>query len=286
MAAPAIAAEDIFRAVGPTEQRVAWVDGVRTIYRVAAGEGPPVLFVHGNPGSSEDWLPFMDLLERPSVALDLPGWGESEAPRRLDYSMHGLARFVDAFRRAVGLEEHSLCVHDWGSLALIGAQRRPDLVRRLVLIDAVPLLPGYRWHWIARWFWRRRVVGELANATTTKTSLRLLSHQATSAHGPVPEELIESTWRHWPRGFRRPILDLYRSGDPDRLAAAGERLDAIAAPALVVWGADDPYLPLSFGVAYAERLPAAELVELDRTGHWPWIERPEIVDRVVDFLEA
>ena len=92
-------------------------------------------------------------------------------------------------------------------------------------------------------------------------------------------------WDGWQRGLGRPILDLYRSGDPDALAGAGAGLGGLSCPALVVWGRHDPYIPPAFGRAYAERLPNAELVELGDAGHWPWIDRPDVVDRVTAFLE-
>ena len=140
------------------EQRVVRVDGVRTFYRCLPGEGPPAVFVHGNPTHSEAWLPFLERMSGPAIALDLPGWGFSETPdrARFDYSMHGLGRFVGRFLEVLEVAEHSLVVDDWGAVALIDAQARPALVRRLVLIDTVPLLPGYRWHWVADRLWRRR----------------------------------------------------------------------------------------------------------------------------------
>ena len=160
------------------EERVVDVDGVRCFYRQVAGSGPPTIFVHGNPSHSEDWVPFLERLDGPALALDLPGWGFSDSPRDFDYSMYGLARFFERFCDRLGVGEHQLVVHDWGAIALIAAQNRPARVRRLVVINAVPLLPGYRWHWIARWLWRRPLLGELANMTTTKAGLRLLSRQA------------------------------------------------------------------------------------------------------------
>ena len=267
---------------------VVHVDGVRTFYRRRDGEGAPVLFVHGNPTHSEDWLPFLERLQRPAIALDLPGWGFSEAPsrRRFDYSFEGLGAFVGRFCEALGVGEHSLVVHDWGAVGLIAAQRRPELVERLVVINAVPLLEGYRWHWIARYAWRVRFVGELANTVTTRPALKLLTRPATPRRGPLPREFIETTWRGWHRGAWREMLDLYRSADPERLAAAGGRLGELRCPALVIWGADDPYLPASLGRAYAERLGDAHLVELAGAGHWPWLERPDLVSRVCGFLEA
>jgi pimeloyl-ACP methyl ester carboxylesterase len=271
--------------MAPIEERVVHVDGVRTFYRQVAGGGPPALFVHGNPTHSEDWLPFLRAVDGPAIALDLPGWGFSETPDRdrFDYSMHGLGRFIERFLDTLGISEHALVVHDWGVVGLIGAQRRPERVTRLVIVNAVPLLPGYRWHWIAR-IWRTPIAGELVNATTTKPGLRLLSRVAPAGPSPPSAELIGLIWRGRRRGIWPAMLDLYRSADPDQLAAAGDRLGELTCPALVAWGADDPYLPPRFARAYAERLPNAELIELDRAGHWPWLERPELVDRVARFL--
>jgi pimeloyl-ACP methyl ester carboxylesterase len=267
-------------------EAVVHVDGVRTVYRRVAGDGPPTVFVHGNPTHSELWLPFLERLEGPAVAFDLPGWGFSERPPadRFDYSFEGLGAFVGRFCDALGMGEYSLVVHDWGAVGLIPAQRRPERLLRLVVIDAVPLLPGYRWHWVARRFWRRRPLGELANATTTKAGLRLLSAQATPRRGAMPAEFIDLVWRGWCGGTRPEMLALYRSADPDRLAAAGERLGSLRSPALVVWGRRDPYVPVSFGRDYAARLPNAELLELDHAGHWPWLDRPDAIERVAGFL--
>jgi pimeloyl-ACP methyl ester carboxylesterase len=270
----------------PIEEATVAVDGVEVFYRRSQGDGEPTVFVHGNPSHSEDWVPFIERLDGPAIAADLPGWGRSARPEGLDYSMWGLAEFHDRFLEALAVERHRLVVHDWGSLALIGAQRRPQRVSRLVVINAVPLLPGYRWHWVARWLWRVSGIGELANATMTKASLRLISRQATPRSGPLPDTLTESVWREWGGGTRRPILELYRSADPDRLAAAGAELSALRCPALIAWGAGDPYLPEGFGRAYAARLPGAELFSLPDAGHWPWLERPDLIDRVDAFLQS
>ncbi len=51
-------------------------------------------------------------------------------------------------------------------------------------------------------------------------------------------------------------------------------------------GREDAYLPLRFGRAYADALPRAELLDLERAGHWPWLDRPDAIDRIVAFLAA
>jgi pimeloyl-ACP methyl ester carboxylesterase len=268
------------------ETGTAMVDGVSTFFRRIPGEGPPAVFVHGNPTHSEDWLPFLERMSGPALAFDLPGWGRSArpSPSEFDYSMEGIGRFVGRFLQRLAVEEHSLVVHDWGSVGLLPAQEEPDRIRRLVIIDAVPLLPGYRWHRTAR-IWRTRGLGELSSRLWSR---RLLDYGLRESRGDWSRHdpaFVDMIWDHFDRGTMAAVLRLYRSADPDRLAAAGRRLGSIGSPALVVWGGRDRYLPESFGLAWAASLPNAELYELPKAGHWPWIDAPQAVDRVVRFLE-
>jgi pimeloyl-ACP methyl ester carboxylesterase len=264
------------------------VDGTSTFFRRVPGEGPPVVFVHGNPSSSEDWLPFLERIAGPALAFDLPGWGRSERPppEEFDYSMDGLARFVRRFLQRMAISEHSLVVHDWGAVALIPAQEEPERIRRLVVADAVPLLPGYHWHRTARQ-WRTRGLGEASRLLARRPLVDLGLRESRgdwSRHEPA---FVDGVFEHLrDRRTTAAILRLYRSGDPGRLEAAGERLATITAPALVVWGDRDRYLPTRFATAYAERLPNSELAVAHGAGHWPWLERPELVDRMLAFLQT
>jgi pimeloyl-ACP methyl ester carboxylesterase len=271
--------------VGRIEEASIEVDGVGIFHRRVPGDGLPTVFVHGNPTHSEQWVPFLDLTVGPAIALDLPGWGRSERPPGFDYTMQGLARFLDRFLETLQITDYRLTVHDWGGVALITAQRHPERVAGLVVINSVPLLPGYRWHWAAR-LWRRRGIGELLTATTTRAGLGLALRRATADRGPMPRDFVDAMWRHWDGGTRRAILQLYRSADPEALEAAGRMLGELRCRSLVVWGARDPFIDSEFGRLYAKRLPNAELLELPDAGHWVWIDRPDIVGRVVDFLES
>ncbi len=68
------------------------------------------------------------------------------------------------------------------------------------------------------------------------------------------------------------------------MALAGSDLGRIDCPALVLWGDRDAYLPTRFGSAYAEALPGAELELVRGAGHWPRIDDPSTVDRILRFL--
>jgi pimeloyl-ACP methyl ester carboxylesterase len=259
------------------------LDGLPIFWRAAPAEGARPLYLHGVPTNSDDWLPF--LARTGGLAPDLPGFGRSGKPGHFDYSISGYADFLERFLELAGVERVSLVVHDWGAVGLAFAQRHPERIERLVVINAVPLLPGYRWHRIAR-VWRTPVLGELAMGSTVRRTLRVSSRESNVTPGPLPEAWLDTVLDHFDQGTQRAILRLYRGAPPDVLEAAGAQLGRLTMPALVVWGTRDPYIPARFGRAYAEALGDAELVELPDAGHVPWLDRPETIDRVVDFLTA
>ena len=265
------------------------LDGLPIFWRSAgapadfpAGAAPP-LYLHGVPTSSDEWLPFLE--RTGGLAPDLPGFGRSGKPGSLRYTIAEYDRFLERFLEHLEVGRVSLVMNDWGGVGLAFAQRRPELIERLVLINAVPFLPGYRWHRIAR-IWRIPVLGELAMGTTTRPVLSFISRESNAAPGPMPQEWLDSVLAHFDQGTQRAILRLYRSSPPHVLSQAGANLGRLSMPALVVWGAQDPYLPARFGHAYADALPNGELLELPDAGHWPWLDRPELIDRVVSFLGA
>jgi pimeloyl-ACP methyl ester carboxylesterase len=264
------------------------LDGLPVFWRSAPAppelKGAAVpLYLHGVPDSSDGWRAFLQ--RTGGIAPDLPGFGRSGKPGSLSYTIDEYDRFIERFLDQLGLERVSLIVHDWGAVGLAFAQRLPQRVERIAIVDAVPLLPGYRWHRTAR-IWRTPVLGELAMGATNRFVLRLLSREGNATPGPMPDAWIESVLAHFDQGTQRAILRLYRSSPPDVLAAAGERLGRLDVPALVVWGMKDPYLPARFAGEYARALPRAELLELPDAGHWPWLERADALERIVDFVNA
>ena len=264
---------------------VFWRSAPRPEAAAGADDEPaPILYVHGVPTSSHIWLPFLE--RGGGIAVDLPGFGRSGKPGYLPFTLAYYDEFVERFLDHVGLERVSLVVQDWGAVALATAQRLPERIERLVVIDAVPLLPGYRWHRTAR-IWRTRLIGELAMGATTPRLMRRTLREAFATRGPVPEQFAAPLLAAFDQGTQRAILRLYRDADPDRLAAAGARLGAITAPALVVWGERDPYIPAHFADAYAAALGGeVELLRLPDAGHWCWYDRPDVVERVVEFVGA
>ncbi len=265
------------------------IDGHSIFWRSASApaggsEGDAVpLYLHGVPSNSDEWV---GLLGRTGgLAPDLPGFGRSDKPGSLAYTIPEYDRFIERFLDEIGVARVRLLVHDWGAVGLAFAQRLPERVERLAIVNAVPFLPGYRWHRLAR-IWRTPLLGELMMGSTGRRTLRRASTESNTTPGAMPEWWLDSVLEHFDQGTQRAILRLYRSSPPEVLAAAGERLDRLRMPALVAWGMRDPYIPARFAGEYAAALGDAELLELPDAGHWPWLDRPELADRLVEFLGA
>ena len=267
------------------EERRADIAGTEVFWREAESKAAaPTLYLHGVPTHGADWLPFLE--RTGGIAPDLPGFGRSDKSAAFDYSIGGYTEFLRAFVAELGLERLSLVVHDWGAVGLGLAQEVPELVDRLVVIDAVPFLPGYRWHAVAR-IWRTPVLGELFMGSTNRFTARMAVRRLRALPEDVIDQWLDPILADFDHGTQRAILRLYRSAPPDVLARAGERLGRVNAPALVVWGTSEPFIGIRFAQAYADALGGEARVEMvDGAGHWPWLEQPDVVERVGAFLDG
>jgi pimeloyl-ACP methyl ester carboxylesterase len=265
-------------------ERHAEVGGIEVFWREAPSTdgGPPVVYVHGVPTNSDDWVPFLE--KTGGLALDLPGFGRSAKPNDFPYTIDGYVGYLDAWLAECGVDRYRLVVHDWGGgLGLVLAQRAPERVDRLVLMNCTPLMEGYHYHRVAR-AWRTPLLGEVLMGLTFRANLRRSLSRAVPG-GVVPDEFLDSIWKHFDHGTQRAILKLYRSAPPDALAPAGENLGAITAPALVAWGDGDPYVGTEFAHRYPDLLGGPTQVEIIPDGrHWSWVNRPQTVDLVASFL--
>ena len=116
--------------------------------------------------------------------------------------------------------------------------------------------------------------------------MRLVLRRANPTAGPSLDRLVDAAWGHFDQGTQRAILRLYRSAPEETLAAAGEGLGELASPALILWGERDPFIGPQFAQAYGRALPNGQCVRVPGAGHWPWLDRPEVVEQVTDFLAA
>ena len=246
-----------------------------------------VVFVHGNPGSADDWERLIAAAAGTglrALAVDLPDFGETVAPPGFEHSVPAYAAFLEAALEALGVERVHLVIHDFGGpIGLAWAATHLDAIASVTLID-IGILPGYRWHRMAR-AWRTPVLGELIQATATRSAFRWLINRE-EPRG-LPREFLDRMYDHYDKRTRRAVLELYRATD-DPGGAGAELVPLVAPrdiPALVIWGEHDAYLPSSYAARQRDAFPSAEVHVLAASGHWPFADAPDTVERLlVDFL--
>lgn len=253
--------------------------------------GPPraeeaVVFLHGHPGSAEDWRALMEQVApfARGVAFDLPGFGKADKPKELDYSAGTYAAYLAFALRELGIRRAHLVMHDLGGVGLLWAATHPEAFASAVLIDTGILL-DFRWHPVAR-LYRAPPVGELMAALTTRPAFRAVMRMYNRQPRELPPAVVERWWEDYDLPSRRAALRFYRATPPVAMERLTEPLSRLDRPALVVWGAHDPAVPVEQAERQRKSFPSAEVVVLADSGHWPYLDDPKGASAaIVPFLE-
>ena len=253
----------------------------------------PVLLLHGVPETSSCWREVAPALAagRRVLAPDLPGLGGSSysGPYDVPSLVGQLSALVDAEVPGGRLD---VVGHDWGgSLALALAGARPDLVRRLVVVNApFRTVPARAFH-----------IPLLALPALPELAFRLAGRRLVNAmlrygwRSATPldaDRCAEYGAAYTTRPVVTAMLGYYRGVARPRAAAVLGRRTRAGTPrvraeqALVLWGARDPVLPISTGESVVRDLGAdCVMVTVPGAGHFVVEEAPEVVTQVLlDFL--
>jgi pimeloyl-ACP methyl ester carboxylesterase len=223
----------------------------------------PAVLVHGVPDTAELWAPLLSHLSRQEVlCVRLPGFG-TPVPDGFGCTMDEYATCVASEVASLG-EPVDLFGHDWGALLTQRvATTRPELVRTWVIADGA-VSARFRWHRLAQQ-WQTPGLGEQIMASMTPEAVAEALREAGHPDPAGAAARVDDTMKAAVLALYRSAVDVGAEWTPD---PAVDR-----APALVLWGARDPYGPPAYGRAAAE-LAGAEYVELD-AGHWSVVERPD-----------
>ncbi len=269
------------------------IHGHKIAFRTA-GEGPVLLLVHGMAGSSTTWQHVLPALAQrfTVVAPDLLGHGESGKPRRGEYSLGAHANVLRDLLHVLG-HEHATVVGQslGGGVGMQLAYQYPERCERLVLVGSGGL---------------GREVNVILRALTLPGAEYLLPLICTPAVctavnlaasalfrvGVRAAPAVEEVWRSFTsladadcrKAFFRTLRAVVDMGG--QAVTATDRLYlASQVPTLLVWGAEDPFIPVSHAVAAHEAMPGSRLEIFDAVGHYPHCEAPErFVEVLVDFI--
>lgn len=253
-------------------------------YRSAGDPSDRVaLLVHGYPESSYMWhetLPALAAGGWRAIAPDLAGYGDSEPdpPGTWERHVDALGRFVEDLQ----LGPVALVTHDWGvMIGLRWACEHPGAASSLVISDG-GFFADRRWHDVAN-VMRTPGDGERLIAAYTREGFGAALSSVSSG---ISEAALDQYWKGFADEPRRLAqLELYRSGDFDKLIPYEGRVAALDLPALVLWGADDRFAGVKMAKRFHDELTGSELLVLDGAGHFVWDDQPQRANEaLVDFL--
>jgi epoxide hydrolase 4 len=280
------------------------VDGCRLHY-VAAGEGKPILFLHGFPQFWFLWRRQLADLGRDHAvfAADMRGYNRSSKPEEPQaYRMRHLLADIRGLIEQLDVGPLTLVGHDWGGIVSWAlALKHPELLDRLVVIDAPPPFT-----------WNR----DLRESPKQRAAVNYMIEL--SAPSPQPEEMLaandysmidsimrriggrdaqlsdserEVYHRAWAQpGALRSGLNYYRAARMGEQVAAGgvpERYEAkirsqrVEVPTLVLWGENDSALLPTLTRGLSEWIPELRVEIVSGAGHWVPYERPDRVNALI-----
>jgi pimeloyl-ACP methyl ester carboxylesterase len=149
---------------------------------------------------------------------------------------------------------------------------------------ATGILKNYDWHGWAS-LMRRPFVGPVLVRLTNERGFRRTIRSLHRGARPLPEWFLRRLWEDYDYRSRRAMMTMYRNAPPGGFERMSPFFNRLNRPALVLWGEKDPYVPVEQAYVQRESFPSAEVVVLEGSGHWPFIENPEqAADHIVPFL--
>jgi pimeloyl-ACP methyl ester carboxylesterase len=274
--------------------RTITVDGDRVAYRVA-GKGPVLLLVHGMAGSSATWRHVMPALAKRFTVLapDLLGQGQSDKPRG-EYSLGAHANTLRDLMDTLGHKRATAVGQSLGGgVAMQFAYQFPERCERLVLVDSGGLgrevtfylrmltVPGFESVFPLFCTPRLRDAGNLV-----ATWLGRVGVPSTPASQEIWRSYASLAEGENRRAFFRSLHDVIDfSGQA--VSALRRLYRAAQLPTLIVWGAQDPFLPVRHARAAHKAIPGSRLEIFEGVGHYPHCEAPErFVEVLVDFIAS
>jgi pimeloyl-ACP methyl ester carboxylesterase len=255
--------------------------GDQLVHIEQAGQGEPVLLIHGFGGSTYAWRKVMPGLAESFrvIALDLNGFGYTQRPRSFEsYTREGQTALMLRVLDALGIEKAHFIGHSYGGgLTLFLASRHPERMRSMVLLDSTS--PNYAVSRRNRAAALKPLTGFFLRTVALRPSAvrRGLLRSFYDDSLVTPELVREYYNRLRVEGASNAYYGLTA---PTPTRQEWVTIEKIQVPSLVIYGAEDVLIPPEAG-RRANRLPNSEFVVLERTGHIPMEESPEELLRIV-----
>lgn len=262
------------------------------VVRAGPRGATPVVFLHGVPTSAYLYREIVRAMyeDHDCIAFDWPGFGSSEKPKGLDLSHSARRDHLSALLDKLGLAKVHLVAHDIGAIAaMLFAVERPERVESLVLLNTTVYKRDYRPP-LPALTQLVPVVRDVSRPFFQKPAFEFFFKYGCARPERLRKDVLESHWRlASSEGGIRVIFDTWAtipegSASIERIR---EKMGEYPGRVLVLFGADDPYLPPPNAERLTKAFPRAELQLLPAAGHFLQEDAPEeVAERIMRFLAA
>ncbi|MBT7815512.1 MAG: alpha/beta hydrolase [Polaribacter sp.] len=264
------------------------IDGMQVHYR-DEGQGFPIVLVHGTASSLHTWNDWTKDLKKKYrvIRMDLPAFGITGPNKNADYSIENYTYFLQQFLMKINVAKFHLAGNSLGgNIAWNYAAEHPEQIEKLILIDASGL-PTNKPQPAVFKMAKTPVLSSLFLYVTPKFFIKKNMEEVYADNSKVTDAIITRYHKMALRvGNRQAFIDRAKTDFKLGAKANLEKLKSIQTPSLLIWGAQDSWIPLDNGKQMDRMLTNSKLVILENSGHVPMEENPaESLEALNGFLE-
>lgn len=261
------------------KEKFLWVDGSKIRYLESGTSKDALVLIHGLGASAERWDRVIPLLEDDYrvVVPDLIGFGYSDKPLA-DYTPKFFSDFIEKFFAACNLQRPAIVGSSLGGqIAAEYASSHPSNIEKLVLVSpagmmkqSTPALDAYI------------MAAMYPGKKSAKRAFEMMDGSGKSADEAIINGFVKRMRMHNAKmAFMSTLLGLKNS------ELITSKLQAITAPVLIVWGSDDPVIPIVHAAGFVSSIRNCRLCKMDGCGHTPYVHAPHaFAAKVLEFLNG
>lgn len=258
------------------------VDNIKVRYLESGkGKNQHILFIHGLGSAADRWMNIPDSLSKyfHCIALDLPGFGESDKPADIDYTIDDFREFIISFLTKLSIHNESIYLvgHSLGGyIASEIAIQNQNFIKKLILIDSSGMLEK-----------PTSILEEYLAAAMnpTKENVRKSFEQMVADPLRIPVLLVDGFIRRINMPHAKIAFKLTLANSATTQIGLDRLRQIHGIPTLILWGIHDKVIPLEHSEFFRDCIENSQLKVIDDAGHAPFAEKPtQVCNLLREFL--
>jgi pimeloyl-ACP methyl ester carboxylesterase len=271
-----ISVEELKKEYANEHSKFIEIDGMQVHYR-DEGQGSPIVLIHGTASSLHTWNDWTAALKKDHrvIRMDLPAFGITGPNKNADYSIKSYTQFLHQFMMKINVDTFHLVGNSLGgNIAWNYAAEYPEEIEKLILVDASGLPTNKPQPAIFKMA-KTPFLSSLFLYVTPRFFIKKNMEEVYVDNTKLTDDLVTRYHKMALRtGNRQAFIDRAKIDFKLGVKANLEKLKSVKTPTLLIWGAQDSWIPLDNGRRMDNLIPNSKLVILENSGHVPMEENP------------